>query len=175
VIGVRLRGALPAGSSATDLALTVTKALRDIGVSGEFVEFFGSGVATLTAGERSVVANMAPEYGATTGFFPVDAQTLAYLRATGRSEDAIAQVEALHRRAGLWFDPDNTPRYTRVLEIDLSTVHLHVARVVCRRSEPATERDIARVSRCHCGHHKLHQHIGPRATDRGGAGRTPCT
>ncbi|MFV8526796.1 aconitate hydratase AcnA [Ralstonia pseudosolanacearum] len=127
VIGVRLAGALPAGSSATDLALTVTKALRDIGVSGEFVEFFGPGVAMLTAGERSVVANMAPEYGATTGFFPVDAQTLAYLRATGRTEHAIAQVEALHRRAGLWFDPDNTPRYTRVIEIDLSTVHLHVA------------------------------------------------
>ncbi len=118
---------LPAGSSATDLALTVTKALRDIGVSGEFVEFFGPGVATLTAGERSVVANMAPEYGATTGYFPVDAQTLAYLRATGRSEAAIAQVEALHRRAGLWFDPDNAPRYTRVIEIDLGTVHLHVA------------------------------------------------
>jgi aconitate hydratase len=105
----------------------VTKALRDIGVSGEFVEFFGPGVATLTAGERSVVANMAPEYGATTGYFPVDAQTLAYLRATGRSEAAIAQVEALHRRAGLWFDPDNAPRYTRVIEIDLGTVHLHVA------------------------------------------------
>ncbi len=133
VIGVRLAGALPAGSSATDLALTVTKALRDIGVSGEFVEFFGPGVATLTAGERSVVANMAPEYGATTGFFPVDAQTLAYLRATGRTEHAIAQVEALHRRAGLWFDPDNTPRYTRVIEIDLSTVHLHVAGRVGRR------------------------------------------
>ena len=127
VIGVRLTGALPAGSSATDLALTVTKALRDIGVSGEFVEFFGPGVATLTAGERSVVANMAPEYGATTGFFPVNAQTLAYLRATGRMEDAIAQVEALHRRAGLWFDPDNAPRYTRVIEIDLNAVHLHVA------------------------------------------------
>ena len=127
VIGVRLDSALPAGSSATDLALTVTKALRDIGVSGEFVEFFGPGVATLTAGERSVVANMAPEYGATTGFFPVDAQTLTYLRATGRTEQAIAQVEALHRHAGLWFDPDNTPRYTRVIEIDLNTVHLHVA------------------------------------------------
>jgi aconitate hydratase len=70
---------------------------------------------------------MAPEYGATTGYFPVDAQTLAYLRATGRSEAAIAQVEALHRRAGLWFDPDNAPRYTRVIEIDLGTVHLHVA------------------------------------------------
>lgn len=127
VIGVRLCGALPAGSSATDLALTVTKALRDIGVSGEFVEFFGPGVATLTAGERFVVANMAPEYGATTGFFPVDAQTLAYLRATGRTTQAIAKVEALHRQAGLWFDPENTPRYTRVIEIDLNAVHLHVA------------------------------------------------
>ncbi|CBJ34493.1 aconitate hydratase AcnA [Ralstonia solanacearum] len=127
VIGVRLLGALPTGTSATDLALTVTKALRDIGVSGEFVEFFGPGVATLSAGERAVVANMAPEYGATTGFFPVDAQTLAYLRATGRPQAHVARVEALHRRAGLWFDPGNTPRYTRVVEIDLAAVRLHVA------------------------------------------------
>lgn len=127
VIGVRLLGALAAGTSATDLALTVTQALRDIGVSGEFVEFFGPGVAALSAGERAVVANMAPEYGATTGFFPVDARTLDYLRATGRPEAHVARVEALHRRAGLWFDPHNAPRYTRVIEIDLAAVRLHVA------------------------------------------------
>ncbi|ALF89830.1 MULTISPECIES: aconitate hydratase AcnA [Ralstonia solanacearum species complex] len=127
VIGVRLLGALAAGTSATDLALTVTQALRDIGVSGEFVEFFGPGVVTLSAGERAVVANMAPEYGATTGFFPVDARTLDYLRATGRPQAHVARVEALHRRAGLWFDPHNAPRYTRVIEIDLAAVRLHVA------------------------------------------------
>ncbi|WAL84246.1 aconitate hydratase AcnA [Pandoraea sp. XJJ-1] len=127
VIGVKLTGRLPAGTSATDLALRATKALRDIGVSGEFVEYFGPGVATLTAGERSVVANMAPEYGATTGYFPVDGTTLDYLRATGRPEALIQSVEALYRGAGLWFDANNTPRYTRVIEIDLATVALHVA------------------------------------------------
>ena len=89
VIGVELTGALPPGALATDLALTVTQRLRQIGVSGEFVEFFGPGVATLSAGSRAVVANMAPEYGATTGYFPPDERTLDYLRQTGRRADAL--------------------------------------------------------------------------------------
>ena len=127
VIGVRLTGRLGAGVQATDLALTVTQRLRAIGVAGEFVEFFGPGVSTLSAGERCVVANMAPEYGATTGFFPVDAATLAYLRQTGRDEAHIALVEAYAQAASLWFDPAATPRFTRVVEIDLSTIGLHVA------------------------------------------------
>jgi len=127
VIGVRLSGALRAGVLATDLALTVTRRLRDLGVSGEFVEFFGPGVSTLSAGDRAVVANMAPEYGATTGFFPVDDHTLQYLRSTGRDEAAIALVEAYTRRVGLWFDGAARPRYTTVLELDLDTVGMHVA------------------------------------------------
>ncbi|MBF5014535.1 aconitate hydratase AcnA [Burkholderia pseudomultivorans] len=127
VIGVRLTGALRAGVLATDLALTVTQQLRAIGVSGEFVEFFGPGVATLRAGERAVVANMAPEYGATTGFFPVDDNTLDYLRETHRSEAAIRLVEAFTRQAGLWFDPAAEPRYTRTIDIDLASVGMHVA------------------------------------------------
>ncbi|MET0962585.1 MAG: aconitate hydratase AcnA, partial [Noviherbaspirillum sp.] len=127
VIGVRLSGRLQAGALATDLALTVTQRLRQIGVSGEFVEFFGPGVATLTAGERSVVANMAPEYGASTGYFPLDAHTLAYLRATDRSPDRVGLVEAYARRNGLWFDPAAEPRYTRVVEIDLDSVGMHIA------------------------------------------------
>ncbi|WP_321871552.1 aconitate hydratase AcnA [Paraburkholderia tropica] len=127
VIGVRLTGALKPGVLATDLALTVTQRLRAIGVSGEFVEYFGPGVATLTAGERAVVANMAPEYGASTGFFAVDAHTLDYLRATHRSEDAIRLVEAYTRAAGLWFDPEAAPRYTRTIEIDLASIGMHVA------------------------------------------------
>ncbi|QGZ64255.1 aconitate hydratase AcnA [Paraburkholderia acidisoli] len=127
VIGVKLTGALPPGALATDLALTVTQRLRAIGVSGEFVEFFGPGVATLTAGERAVVANMAPEYGASTGFFPVDARTLEYLRATHRSEEAEQLVEAYTRAAGLWFDPEAAPRYTRTIEIDLARIGMHVA------------------------------------------------
>jgi aconitate hydratase len=127
VIGVRLTGQLQAGVVATDLALTVTQRLREIGVSGEFVEFFGPGVATLTAGERSVVANMAPEYGASTGFFPVDQHTLNYLRDTNRSEDRIALVQAYTKRNGLWFDPSAAPRYTRVVEIDLDRIGMHIA------------------------------------------------
>lgn len=127
VIGVRLTHALPPGVLATDLALTVTQRLRAIGVSGEFVEFFGRGVSTLTAGERSVVANMAPEYGATTGYFPIDDETLDYLRSTGRSPQAIELVRDYAKRAGLWFDPEAVPRYTREIDIDLSQIGMHVA------------------------------------------------
>ena len=127
VIGVQLAGALAPGVSATDLALTVTKRLRDLGVSGEFVEFFGPGVGTLSAGQRAVVANMAPEYGATTGYFPIDAATLDYLRATGRDESALRLVEAYARRAGLWFDPEAKPRYTRSITVELDQVEIHVA------------------------------------------------
>ncbi|WP_019140116.1 aconitate hydratase AcnA [Noviherbaspirillum massiliense] len=127
VVGVRLTGTLRPGSTATDLALTVTQRLRALDVTGDFVEFHGPGVATLTAGDRAVVANMAPEYGATTGYFGIDRQTLAYLRATGRSEEALALIEAYGRRTGLWFDPHATPRYTSVIEIDLNQIGLHVA------------------------------------------------
>ena len=127
VIGVRLVGALPPGTLATDLALTVTQRLRAIGVAGEFVEFFGPGVSMLSAGDRAVVANMAPEYGATTGLFPVDERTLDYLRETGRSPEAIALVGDYLRRAGLWFDPHNAPRYTRTIEVDLGKIGMHIA------------------------------------------------
>ena len=127
VIGVRLAGRLRAGVLATDLALTVTQRLREMSVSGEFVEFFGPGVATLDAGARSVVANMTPEYGASTAYFPIDGRTLDYLRATGRDAASVALVEAYARRSGLWFDPAATPRYTRMLEIDLDAVGMHVA------------------------------------------------
>ncbi len=127
VVGVRLTGELRAGVLATDLALVVTHRLRELDVTGDFVEFFGPGLPNLSAGERAVVANMAPEYGATTGFFPVDEQTLRYLRGTGRSEEAIELVWAYCRRNGLWFDPQAQPRYTRTIEIDLASVGMHVA------------------------------------------------
>lgn len=127
VVGVRLTGALRPGVMATDLALTVTHRLRAIGVSGEFVEFFGPGVTTLSAGDRCVVANMAPEYGATTGYFPIDEQSLDYLRTTGRSEQAIALVRDYAQRTGLWFQPSQEPRYTRTIEIDLNEIDWHIA------------------------------------------------
>lgn len=127
VIGVKLIGAMPPGTQATDLALTVTHRLREFDVTGSFVEFFGPGVATLSASDRAVVANMAPEYGATTGYFPVDEQTLDYLRKTARSETAILLAEAYLKRTGLWFDPHSEPRFTKTNEIDLSRIGLHVA------------------------------------------------
>jgi aconitate hydratase len=122
VIGVRLEGRLPEGCLATDLALVVTERLRKLGVSGEFVEFFGPGVANLSAGERSVIANMAPEYGASTGFFPIDRRTLAYLRDTGRDEAQLALVMAYARAIGLWYEPEAAPRYTDTLVIDLPSL-----------------------------------------------------
>ena len=127
VVGVKLVGRLGAGVLATDLALVVTHDLRKLCVTGEFVEFYGEGVSTLTAGDRSVVANMAPEYGATTGYFPVDEQTLRYLKSTGRSDDALALIQAYTQRVGLWFDPSGTPRFTKSIEIDLAKVGMHVA------------------------------------------------
>jgi aconitate hydratase len=127
VIGVRMTGALPDGTLATDLALTVTERLRTLRLSGKFVEFFGPGVSNLSCGERAVVANMAPEYGASCGFFPVDERTLEYLRATGRAESHIALVEGYCRRQQLWFDPQAVPRYTDVIEIDLGKIETSLA------------------------------------------------
>jgi aconitate hydratase len=127
VVGVRLTGALGPGATATDLALMVTERLRKLGVAGEFVEFFGPGVGNLSVGQRSVAANMAPEYGASTGFFPIDARTLDYLRITGRSAPQIDLVEAYARRLGLWRTPELEPRYTETIEIDLSALALSVA------------------------------------------------
>ena len=127
VIGVKLSGQLPPRTQSTDLALTVTQRLREIGVAGEFVEFYGPGVTSLSAGDRAVVANMAPEYGASTGFFPVDARTLDYLRATGRPIDLIERVETYTRHNGLWFDPEAQARYTRTISIDLNTIGLRAA------------------------------------------------
>ncbi|WP_430442061.1 aconitate hydratase AcnA [Shinella sp.] len=122
VVGVHLTGRLKPGVLSTDLALEVTHLLRRHGIAGEFVEFFGAGVSTLTGGDRAVVANMAPEYGASTGFFPIDTQTIAYLRETGRSAEHCALVETAARALGLWFDPAAEPRYTRVVELDLANV-----------------------------------------------------
>ncbi|PTH18238.1 aconitate hydratase AcnA [Staphylococcus auricularis] len=123
VIGVRLTNALPQGSTATDLALRVTQALRKKGVVGKFVEFFGPGVEHLPLADRATIANMAPEYGATCGFFPVDEESLKYLKLTGRSEEHVALVKAYLQENHMFFDVDKPdPAYTDVIEIDLSTV-----------------------------------------------------
>jgi aconitate hydratase len=127
VVGVRLTGALREGSLATDLALVVTERLRQARLAGKFVEFFGPGVSTLSCGERAVVANMAPEYGASTGYFPIDQCTLDYLRATGRSIQQIRLVEDYARRQHLWFDSASEPRYSEVIDIDLGAVAMSLA------------------------------------------------
>jgi len=143
VFGIRLVGALPDGVLATDLALVVTERLRKAGISGEFVEFFGPGVSTLSASERAVVANMAPEYGASTGCFAIDARTLAYLRNTGRAAADLALVEAYARANGLWHDADAHPRFTNEIEIDLGSLRVSLAgpRRPQDRLDPAAVRD----------------------------------
>ena len=122
VIGVRLTNELPQGATATDLALRVTELLRKKGVVGKFVEFFGPGVEKLPLADRATIANMAPEYGATCGFFPVDDETLKYLRLTGRSEEQIATVDQYLKENHMFFDASAEPNYTDVVDLDLSTV-----------------------------------------------------
>ncbi|HYC68378.1 aconitate hydratase AcnA [Brevundimonas sp.] len=123
VIGFRLSGALPEGATATDLVLTVTQMLRKKGVVGKFVEFFGPGVTSLTIEDQATIANMAPEYGATCGFFPVSAATLAYLTATGRDKARVALVEAYAKAQGLWIDESSEdPVFSDVLELDMAEV-----------------------------------------------------
>ncbi len=128
VTGVRLTGALRPGVTATDLALVVTQLLRRHNVVGQFVEYFGPGCAGLSLADRSVLSNMAPEYGATTGFFPIDAETIAYLRMTGRSASHCALVERYCRIQGLFLEKGaSEPTYSRVIELDLATVVAAIA------------------------------------------------
>jgi aconitate hydratase len=123
VVGFKLRGRLAEGCTATDLVLTVTQMLRKKGVVGKFVEFYGPGVAALPLADRATIGNMAPEYGATIGFFPIDHQTLDYLRLSNRSPEQIALVEAYAKAQGLFLTTDSTdPEYSDTLELDLSTV-----------------------------------------------------
>ena len=127
VVGFRLHGALPQGATATDLVLTVTQILRQTGVVGKFVEYFGHGLASLPLADRATIANMSPEYGATCGYFPVDDETLRYLRLTGRDEEHVTLVEAYCKENGLWHDPAEQPSYSQVVELDLSSVEPSLA------------------------------------------------
>ena len=123
VVGVRLTGALNSGVTATDMTLRIVEILRNHGVVGKFVEFFGEGMVALSLADRATIANMAPEYGATCGFFPVDERTMEYLRLTGRDEEAVQGVESFAKAQGLWYNSaDAEKSYTAVLELDLSTV-----------------------------------------------------
>jgi aconitate hydratase len=122
VVGFYLEGRMAEGVTATDLVLTCVQMLREVGVVGRFVEFYGPGVANLTLADRATIANMAPEYGATCGFFGIDDKTIEYLRLTGRSEETIALVEAYAKAQGMWFDPANEPVFTKTLSLDMAAV-----------------------------------------------------
>jgi aconitate hydratase len=127
VVGFKLHGKLPEGSTATDLVLTITQILRSHGVVEKFVEFYGDGLSSMSVADRATIANMAPEYGATIGFFPIDEQTLNYLRLTGRDENHIDLVERYSKEQGLWRQKKSEPKFSEVLEMDLATVMPSVA------------------------------------------------
>ncbi len=122
VVGFKLSGDLPGGATATDLVLTITEMLRKHGVVGKFVEFYGPGVSVLPLANRATIGNMSPEFGSTIAVFPIDEETVKYLKLTGRSEEQLALVEAYAKEQGLWHDPDAEPRFSEKLELDLATV-----------------------------------------------------
>jgi len=158
VVGFELTGKLPAGATATDLVLTVTQLLRNKGVVDKFVEFTGDGIAALSLPDRATIANMAPEYGATMGFFPVDSETLAYLRFTGRSDDHVQLVERYTKENLLWHDPKAKLRFANTLSLDLSTVEPSIAgparpqdRVPLKTSRRAWRRAVSGILGDKCG------------------------
>jgi aconitate hydratase len=127
VVGFKLHGEQPEGTTATDLVLMITEMLRKHGVVGKFVEFYGPGVAAVPLANRATIGNMSPEYGSTCAIFPVDEETLTYLRLTGRSAESVALVEAYAKAQGMWHDPEHEPDYSERLELDLSTVEPSLA------------------------------------------------
>ncbi|MGB9307627.1 MAG: aconitate hydratase AcnA [Mycobacterium sp.] len=127
VLGFKLTGALTEGATATDLVLTIAELLRKTGVVGKFVEFYGPGVANVPLANRATIGNMSPEYGSTCAIFPIDGETLTYLRLTGRPEQQIRLVEAYAKEQGLWHDPEHEPAYSQRLELDLTTVEPSIA------------------------------------------------
>jgi aconitate hydratase len=152
VVGFKLTGELPEGSTATDLVLTVTELLRKHGVVGKFVEFYGDGVPKVALYNRATIGNMSPEYGSTCAIFPIDQETLRYLRFTGRSEEQVQLVEAYAKEQGMWHDPSNEPVYSQRVELDLSTVEPSLAgparpqdRVPLRRSQAAFHESLPKI------------------------------
>jgi aconitate hydratase len=149
VVGFKLNGELPLGTTATDLALTITEMLRKHGVVGKFVEFYGPGVAAVPMANRATIGNMSPEYGSTCAIFPIDQETLRYLSLTGRSKEQIALVETYAKAQGLWHDPSASPRFSEYLELDLATVVPSIAgpkrpqdRIALKDSKSAFEKHL---------------------------------
>ena len=154
VVGFKLSGELPAGTTATDLVLTITEMLRKHGVVGKFVEFYGKGVGAVPLADRATIGNMSPEYGSTAAIFPIDEATTDYLRLTGRSAEQIALVEAYAKEQGLWHDADHEPTYSEYMELDLSTVVPSLAgpkrpqdRVLLSESKAAFEKALPAFSK----------------------------
>ena len=127
VLGFKLSGQLPVGTTATDMALTITEMLRKQGVVGKFVEFYGPGVVSVPMANRTTIGNMSPEYGSTCAIFPIDEETLRYLRLTGRSDEQVSLVEQYAKAQGMWHDPSVSPRFSEHIELDLSTVVSSIA------------------------------------------------
>lgn len=127
VVGFKLSGEMPAGTTATDLVLTITEMLRKHGVVGKFVEFYGPGVSAVPLANRATIGNMSPEYGSTVAIFPIDAETIRYLELTGRDAAQVALVEAYAKEQGLWHDPNHEPEYSERLELDLGTIEPSLA------------------------------------------------
>jgi aconitate hydratase len=149
VVGFKLTGEIPAGVTATDVVLTITQMLRQHGVVGKFVEFYGEGVASVPLANRATIGNMSPEFGSTAAIFPIDSVTLDYLRLTGRSEEQLALVEAYAQEQGLWHDPSREPVFSEYLELDLSTVVPSIAgpkrpqdRIELSRAKEQFQRDL---------------------------------
>lgn len=144
VVGFKLSGSIPAGATATDVVLTITQLLREHGVVGKFVEFYGEGVAEVPLANRATIGNMSPEFGSTAAIFPIDEVTLDYLRLTGRSEESIKLVEAYTKEQGLWHDPSREAVYSEYLELDLSTVVPSIAGP--KRPQDRVELSVAKES-----------------------------
>lgn len=154
VVGFKLNGVLPDGVTATDLVLTITEMLRKHGVVGKFVEFYGPGVSSVPLANRATIGNMSPEYGSTVSMFPIDEETLRYMRLTGRSDEQLALVEAYAKTQGLWHDPEHEPVYSERLELDLSTIVPSIAgpkrpqdRVPLTSAQSAFHKELARLQR----------------------------
>lgn len=154
VVGFKLTGKLPEGVTATDLVLTITEKMRKHGVVGKFVEFYGPGVSEIPLANRATIGNMSPEYGSTVSMFPIDEETLRYMRLTGRSEKQLALVEAYAKAQGLWHDPNHEPRYSEHIELDLSSVVPSIAgpkrpqdRVALSSARSAFRKELARMQK----------------------------
>ncbi len=171
VVGFKLSGELPVGTTATDMALTITEMLRKHGVVGKFVEFYGPGVVSVPMANRTTIGNMSPEYGSTCAIFPIDEETLRYLRLTGRSEDQVALVEQYAKAQGMWHDPSATPRFSEHIELDLSSVVSSIAgpkrpqdRISLTDSKSAFEKILPTYFSEKTGKEAYPVHVGAKAT-----------